>query len=79
MRLKVEGWADRVRTGHLSRQDAWTCLQTTIMKQIEYPLLALNLTEDDCKEIEKPLIKIGLPTIGMSTSTLRKMVFGPET
>ena len=49
------------------------------MKQIEYPLLALNMTEEDCKEIEKPLMKTGLPAIGLSTNTSRKMVFGPET
>jgi hypothetical protein len=32
---KMENWADKVRTGHLKKQDAWLCLQTTIMRTIE--------------------------------------------
>uniref|UniRef100_A0A7R9YXM2 Uncharacterized protein n=1 Tax=Pseudictyota dubia TaxID=2749911 RepID=A0A7R9YXM2_9STRA len=54
--LQTEKWADCVRSGHLHKTDAWIALKTTITKQIEYPLLALNLSEDDCDHIEHPIL-----------------------
>jgi hypothetical protein len=45
LREKTNKWADQVRTGHLKKHDAWLCLQTTIMRTIEYALPATTLTK----------------------------------
>jgi hypothetical protein len=50
-------WADKVRTGFLTPGEAWQSLSTTISKQLEYPLLALTLSETECKHIESPMLQ----------------------
>ena len=40
----AEKWKELIRTGHLQRHEAWYALTATIMKTIEYPLIALTLT-----------------------------------
>ena len=48
---KAQAWHDNIILGQLKRDLAWQASQTTIMKSIEYPLAALTLTEDECKNI----------------------------
>ena len=43
LRKKTEQWADRVRSGHLPKADAWHYLHTTIKRSLLYPLLATTL------------------------------------
>jgi len=56
----------------------WRSLQTTIKKKLEYPLTALSLSEKDCKRIESPLRKYGLPECGVKRSLPYKVVDGPS-
>lgn len=42
----------------------------------DYPLLALTLTEDDCDHIMKPVLKRGLPKVGICRNVLRDVVYG---
>ena len=77
MRKVAEVWYEKVRVGHLSRYDAWLALQSTVMKTIEYPLLALTLTEAECTHIMAPLLTGGLPKIGCCKSMPRSLVYAP--
>ena len=61
MRRVAEVWYDQIRVGHLSRYDAWSALQSTVMKTLEYPLLALTLTEAECSTIMAPVLTGGTP------------------
>ena len=42
---KAVEWQHQIVTGHISPTEAWQCVQSTIMKTLEYPLLALTLTK----------------------------------
>eukprot|EP00957_Ditylum_brightwellii_P111832 8529713-Ditylum_brightwellii.AAC.1 len=55
LQKKTEEWADRVRSGHIPKADAWLYYTTTIQKSLKYPLLASTLSEEDC-----PLDSLGL-------------------
>jgi hypothetical protein len=72
---KISAWVEQVRTGHLTRQEAWQCLQTTIMKTIAYCLPASILSKKDFDSIMKPLLKIGLPKAGICRTMNRAVVF----
>src|SRR5688572_7483768 len=45
LRNKAEEFADAIRTSKLSHDDAWYALNSTILKTLEYPMIAINLTE----------------------------------
>jgi hypothetical protein len=45
MLQKVTHWADNMRTGRISRNEAWLALSSTIWRTICYPLSAINLTK----------------------------------
>jgi hypothetical protein len=58
LRGVAEKWKDHIRTGHLQCHEAWYALltATVTMKTIEYPLLALTLTERQCTHIMAPIL-----------------------
>ena len=47
------------------------------MKTIEYPLLALTLTEAECTHIMAPVLMGGLPNIGVCKTMPRSLVYAP--
>ena len=65
-----------MRVGYLTRYDAWMALNSAVMKTLEYPLLALTSIENECKKIMAPILKGGLPKIGMRRTLPRKIVYG---
>jgi hypothetical protein len=71
-------WADHVKTGHLNASDVWRALHTTVLKQLEYPLPALTLTQQQCKQILKPVLDIGLSRSHICRNMARAVVHGPS-
>jgi hypothetical protein len=57
---RVFTWSDGLCMGHIRKDAAWYCLNTTIMKTIEYPLLATTLSRQDIHQIMSPLLKVVL-------------------
>ena len=53
---KSQRWAEQSRRGTLSAHEAWTDFTTTISKTLEYPLVALTLSERQCNQIQGPAI-----------------------
>ena len=47
------------------------------MKTLEYPLLALTLSEAECGSIMAPVLSGGLPNIGVCRSMARSLVYAP--
>ena len=60
MRASPIEWTEKARTGCIDRRDVWQALNMTIMKNLEYPLLALTLSEAECNFIMAPALAAGL-------------------
>jgi hypothetical protein len=69
-------WCDGVRTRRLQPEEAWYSLTATIMRTLEYPLVATTLTRDQCKEILKPILKTALPLCRIQRRLPRALVHG---
>jgi len=57
MQAKVAKWVDGIRTKRINATNAWCCLNSTIMKTMEHPLMATTLTEEDSGAIMWPLLQ----------------------
>ena len=64
--------------GHLNRSDVWLALNTTVMKSLEYPLLATTISIKECTYIMAPILSAGLPNAGMCRNMARSLVYGPS-
>ena len=73
----AEVWYETVQVCHLCRYNVWLVLKSTVIKTIEYPLLALTLTEDEYTHIIAPVLMGGLPNIGVCKSMPRSLVYAP--
>ena len=56
MMKKAVAWAGKVRTGAIYYSDACQALDLTVMKKLEYPLMALTLAENECDHIMDPVL-----------------------
>ena len=65
LRDKVTTWSDKVRTNHITSQNALLSMHTTILSSLKYPAPALSLTRKDWKYITAPLYKTGLQASGI--------------
>ena len=54
-------WGVKVITEAINRQYAWRAMNMTVVKTLEYPLVALTLTEEECNYIMTPILEGGLP------------------
>jgi len=71
-------WADKMRTGRLSKADSWLAIMSTIMRTLAYPLSALNLTEAQYDDLLRPIVMYGLPAMGICRHFARDIVFAPK-
>jgi hypothetical protein len=78
LRGKTEEFADCIRTGFVTRDEAWTALNSTIMKTLEYPMDAINLSKQQWDYIMKPLLKSTLPKAGIVRSFPRDILYSPS-
>ena len=65
LRAKSEEFADCIRTGFVTKTGAWHALSSTIMKTLEYPMIAINLTKKEWDYIMRPILKHPLPRAGL--------------
>jgi hypothetical protein len=68
-------WADGMRTGRISREDAWLAFYSTVWKTLLYPLLALNLIREECENIVAPVLQYLLPAMGICRNFPRALVY----
>ena len=74
---KVKSWCDAVRTKRIHPDEAWYCLNATIMRTIEYPLTATCFTKPQLDQIMSTLLATALPIAGIQRRMPRKLVYGP--
>ena len=78
LRSKAVDWANKVKKGGmLSRNDAWICLQSTILRSLEYPLPVTCLTREQCTKIMTPVLDVALPGVGISRRFLHSYIHAP--
>ena len=66
-----------IRTGHVSRHEAWASLNLMAMKSLEYSLPAMTLSEKDYTDIMRPVLKQFLPKIGLNRNFKRDLLYAP--
>ena len=71
-------WSELVHKGHLTATDVMRAMDTTIMKSLQYPLPALTLTEEECKNIMAPILDVALPQSHVCRTFPRAAVYGPK-
>jgi hypothetical protein len=74
---KTKTWATSLQTRRIRTHDAWYCLTATIMKTVEYPLVATSLTKNQCGTMMTPLLKAGLHAIHVQRNMPLALVYGP--
>jgi hypothetical protein len=75
---KMSEFAECIRTGFLSKNDAWHSIQTTIMKTLEYSMIATTIQEKEWEYIMAPMLKVGLPRAGFARTFPRAVLYGPS-
>jgi hypothetical protein len=66
LRKKAEEFSEHIRTGFVSREEAWHSLNTTIMKTLEYPMEALSMTQKQWDYVMSSIIRSVLPKSGIA-------------
>ena len=78
LREKADAFAEHVRTGFVTRDEAWHALNTTIMKTLEYPMEAISLNRKHWDYIMAPILRAVLPRSGIVRSFPRDVLYGPD-
>ena len=76
MRLVSTKWSEQIRTGAISPSDAWQALSLALIKKLEYPLVALTLTEKECQYIMAPALAGGLNRAKICSKIKQAVVYG---
>ena len=65
-----------LRTKKLQPSEAWYCLTATIMKTIEYPLMASTMTRRQINTIMQPILQAAIRKCRIQNHLPRKLVYG---
>jgi hypothetical protein len=76
LRSKALAFAESMRTGYLSKNDAWYALTATIMKTLEYPMATTTLSKKEWNFIMGPILKACLTRSGIDRSFPRDVLYG---
>ena len=75
---KGKTWANNIASVPTKlKNDVWLSLTTTIMKTLEYPMRAIQLTDPDWRKIMKPILRAALPKSGISKTFPREAIYAP--
>jgi hypothetical protein len=76
---KAREAAKLLRTGTISKTDAWYAFTASFSKSIGYPTVATCITEDEWEEVMEPLEGILLQKCGIASSFPRKVLYTSHT
>jgi hypothetical protein len=79
LRSKTSAFAEHLRTGMIQRDEAWHALHSTILKTLEYPMDAINLTKKQWDYVMAPLLRVVLPRSGIARTFPRDLLYAPPT
>lgn len=75
---KVQEWVSNVKAGYLPPHEVFDSISTTILKPLEYPLLALSLTKEECNKLVTPIYATALPKAKICRKFSRALVHGSK-
>ena len=61
LKAKALQWANAVHAKCINPTEAWYSVNHTILKTIEYPLVATSISKKDRKDIMRPILQAALP------------------
>ena len=73
---KIQRWCDALRTRKILPSDAWYCLLSTIMKILEYPLVATTFTRAQVDKLMSPLLRVVLNKCGIQKHIPHALLYG---
>lgn len=76
LKKKAIRWSDALRTNRIKPSQAWCCLNSTIMKKIEYPLVATTLSRKQIDDIMRPILRGALNKCAIQKNIPRKLLYG---
>ena len=78
LRQKAKHWATSFKSSRLRSCDAWHCFTATIMKTIEYPLVATTFTKKECAYFMAPILRFGLNSVRLQNRLPSALVYAPS-
>jgi hypothetical protein len=76
LRNSINNWCDAVRSKQVHRDEAWYCLNRTIMNTIEYCLVATSLSHAQVDNLMRPIFKLALNLCGLQKNFPRTLLYG---
>jgi hypothetical protein len=73
---RTQQWSESLRTRRIKPSEAWYCLQSSIMKTIEYPLMSTTLTRKQLQMVMQPILQDALRKCGIQRNLPRKLLYG---
>jgi hypothetical protein len=74
---KIQLWISKFKANHMNCVDTWYAFNNTIMKTLEYPMIAISLTRKQWNTLMSPLLAAILPKARISRSFPWKVIFAP--
>jgi hypothetical protein len=75
---KTKEFAEQLRTSIINKYNEWYAITATIMKTLEYPMLATTITKAEWDFIMSPIRKSGLSKLEVSSNFPGKVLYGPK-
>jgi hypothetical protein len=73
----AKNWSQQLRKSILKDHEAHTAMSITIMKKLEYPLVAVTLTRKQCDKIISTLLSTSLSKAGYNRNFPHKALHRP--
>jgi hypothetical protein len=69
-------WCNGLQTKRIHPEEAWYSFKATILRSLEYPLVATTFTQKQCKAILRPVLRAALPLSGVQRRLPSALVHG---
>ena len=71
-------FAGQICSSSLSHDESWNAFETTILKTLEYPIEAINFTEQQLDYIMSPILQSTLPKSGIVHTFSRSILYASK-
>ena len=78
LRKITTSWANRFRSSHTRRENAWHYFQTTIKKSINHPLMVITMSKSQRSQVESPALSTALQASGLPLNFQIDTLAGPS-
>ena len=77
LRTKASTWSQKIRASPLDDISVWIAMNQTILRGLEYPLVATTLTEKQLTSVMTPVLQTALPRSGFTRKFPHSVLYGP--